>query len=246
MQRIIIIYLILISFCSCSSNVSESEKKFPPISLLNKIEFFEPGKDWDKLGSGFLLKYREDTFVVSAKHIIAIAKTDSMTYLTIDKYIKKWSLFPLNKESESVIIDRLLNENKTEKLLSKNRFVDDWLLFSIKENNSRVKPVEFRETPLISGEKLYIVGWTRHMTGGEQRVYEYTYYKTKGTHLLLKKVHVPEKTGGLSGCPVLDENGLLVGIVSNSTFEITALRKFFSPCKVDNLKNFLDNYIDNK
>ncbi len=226
---------------SCESKIGESSKKFPPISLINKVEFYNPKYDWDKIGCGFLLKYKTDTFVVTAQHILKWAKTDSMKYLTIDGFVKKWSLRQLNKENESVIADALLNENKTQKIKSDYRFTDDWLVFSIKENHSKIQPVEMRETPLKKGEKLYVVGWTRHMTEGEQRVYEFKYFKSKGKHFLMKDVKVPKLYGGLSGSPVVDENGLLVGIASSSTFEITAMKRLFSPCKIDSLKNFLDN-----
>lgn len=231
---------------SCTSKKSTSDKHFPPISLINKIEFFDSARNRDKLGCGFLLKYRQDTFAVTAKHILSVAKTDSMKYLTIDKYISKWSMRPLNKEDESVVVDKLLNENKKEKINAKDRFTNDWMVFSIRKNKSHVQPVEFRTTPLVKGEKLYIVGWTRHETEGPQRVYEFKYYKTRGTHFLVKNLIVPEKFGGLSGAPVLDANGLLVGIVSNGTFEITALKKLFSPCGIENLRKFLDGYFENK
>lgn len=241
-----ILPVILSVMCSCGSKTTISTKKFSPISLINKVEFFDPQYDWDKIGCGFLLKYKTDTFVVTAQHILKFARTDSMKYLTIKGFVKKWSLHQLNKENERVIVDDLLNENKAQKIKPDYRFTEDWLVFSIKENNSKVQPVEMRETPLIKGEKLYIVGWTRHMTEGEQRTYEYKYYKSKGSHFLMKDVIVPEKYGGLSGSPVLDENGLLVGIASSSTFEITALKRLFSPCKIDSLKIFLDNYLKNK
>lgn len=242
----LILSVILPVVYNCASKTAISTKKFPPISLINKVQFFDPMYDWDKIGSGFLLKYKTDTFVVTAQHILKWARTDSMKYLTIEGFVKKWSLHQLNKENESVIVDVLLNENKAQRIKPDYRFIDDWLVFSIKENNSKVQPVEMRETPLLKGEKLYIVGWTRHMTEGEQRTYEYIYFKSKGSHFLMKDIIIPDKYGGLSGSPVLDENGLLVGIASSSTFEITALKRLFSPCKIDNLKIFLDNYLKNK
>ena len=235
--------VLLLALENCASKTGISTKKFPPVSLINKVEFFDSKYDLDNIGCGFLLKYKTDTFVVTAQHILKWARTDSMKYLTIDGFVKKWSLRPLNKENESVIVDALLNENKMQRIKHDYRSAEDWLVFSIKENNSKVKPIKMRETPLKKGETLYVVGWTRHMTKGGQRVYEYKYLKSSGSHFLMKDIVAPEKYGGLSGSPVLDENGLLVGIASGSTFEITALKRLFSPCKVDSLKIFLDNYL---
>lgn len=115
-------------------------------------------------------------------------------------------------------------------------------MFNIKENRSNVIPLEFRDTPLIIGEKLYVIGWTRHMKEGAQRVYEFEFYKTQGSHLLMKKRIVPEKMGGLSGGPVVDINGKLVGIVSNSEFSFWNMEKLISPVGIVELKQFLDNY----
>ena len=49
-------------------------------------------------------------------------------------------------------------------------------------------------------------------------LYEFEYYKTKGTHHLMKKHIIPETMGGLSGGPVVDGDGKLVGIVSTGEF----------------------------
>lgn len=241
MKRIIYTCVILIVFSSCDKPEKLSTKTFPPVSLINKVDFVEPDKDWDNIACAFLLKYHEDTFAVTAKHILNVIKTDSMKYLTIDGFIKDWSFRQLSKDDECVVAEKLLNQDLSEILSSKTVFQNDWLVFSIKSNKSIVKPLEFRETPLKKGEKLYVVGWTRKMKEGDQRIYEFEYYKTKGNHILLKEICVPKLFGGLSGSPVLDENGLLVGIVSNKTFEITALKRMFSPCKVDNLRCFLDS-----
>jgi len=237
-QRLVFIIIIIVLGNNVQGQVSSI--KFPPISLINKLEFYNSENDWDRIGCGFLLKYREDTFAITAKHVLAVAKPDSMKYLSLDGYVKRWTLRPLNNETENVVVDALLNEDKKVTLRSRQIFMDDWLVFTIKENNSNAQPVEFRETPLKKGERLYVVGWTRHMSEGEQRVYEFEYFKTKGTHIYLKNIIVPEKFGGLSGSPVLDENGLLVGIVSNSIFNVLRMKKIFSPCSVENLKQFLE------
>lgn len=223
----------------CGQEIS-SNKAFKEIALVNRIEFTDPKYDQQKFSCGFLIKYNNETFAVTAKHILKIIKPESMTTLSLEGFIKTWVLYSLNYKSEMVICDKLLNEDTSEQLESKSSYVNDWLVFSIKENSSSITPLEVRKTALIQGEKLYVAGWTRTMENGPQRVYEFEYYKTISNRILLKDILVPEKFGGLSGAPLVDENGLLVGIVSNGTVDPDSKKKFFSPCTVANLVTFIE------
>lgn len=244
MKNYLSLLSIVLILLSCSqARISVSDKQFPPTSLVNHYEYFEGKHKFDQLGTAFLLKYREDTFAITTKHTLAILKTDSIKNLSLENFIKSWTMSALTRENEMVVTDKLLNEDKSESLKSKEALKKDWLVFSIKENNANVIPVEFREKPLVKGEKLYVVGWTRHMKEGDQRVYEFKYYKTKGTHHLLKKIIVPEKFGGLSGAPVLDEEGKLIGMVSTSKFDLLAMKKLFAPVGTEDLRVFLDAYL---
>jgi len=53
-------------------------------------------------------------------------------------------------------------------------------------------------------------------------------------------ISIPEKFGGLSGSPVVDEQGLVVGIVSNATNDPITDKKYFSPCTISSLISFLE------
>ena len=234
----LLIALIILN-SSCSGQENTSKKIFESITLVNKIDFVDPKFDQPKFSCGFLVKYGKDTLAVTAKHLIKIIKSDNMNTLTFENNIKSWSLYPLDKKTEIVFCDKLLNENKSEKLEAKSTYENDWLVFSIKKNNSKIKALEIRTSPLVAGEKLYVVGWTRTMEEGPQRVYEFEYYKTIGNRILLKEVIVPEKFGGLSGAPVVDEKGLVVGIVSGSTNDPDTDKKYFSPCAITTLATFL-------
>lgn len=241
MKTAIIYISLALTLISCSeSKIGVSEKQFPPISLVNHYEYYSGEHKHNQLGTAFLLKYRNDTFAITAKHMLAFLKPDSIKKLTLDNFISKWTMSPLNKRNEVVVIDKLLNEDKNEELKSKEKFKTDWLIFSIKENNANVQPLEFRETPLNKGEKCYAIGWTRHMKEGDQRVYEFKYYKSKGTHHIMKHKLIPDKFGGLSGAPVVDTDGKLVGIVSGHEFIVLAMQKMFSPVGTTGLKAFLD------
>ena len=245
MRKIFYYSFLTLAIISCSNaKVSVSDKKFPPISLINHFEYFGGGHEFNQLGTAFLLKYKNDTFAITAKHTLAILKPDSSKNLSLENFIKKWKMSPLNKKDEEVVVDQLLNEDKHESLKSKTLYEKDWLVFSIKENRANVVPLEFREKPLVKREKLYIVGWTRFMKEGDQRVYEFEFYQTEGTHLLMKKIIIPEKMGGLSGGPVVDKDCKLVGIVSNSEFNLLAMENMVAPVGISDLKSFLDKYLD--
>jgi len=96
----------------------------------------------------------------------------------------------------------------------------------------------------VKGGRLDAIGWTRQMKEGNQRVYEIEVYKTKGSHQLVKKLIIPEKMGGMSGGPVVDEDGKLVGIVSISEFSFFAMENMLAPVGTVDLKAFLDNYLN--
>jgi hypothetical protein len=153
----------------------------------------------------------------------------------LEKTVKSWTMFRMDNKQERVITHKLINENPAESLADQLTYDNDFLIFSIKQNHSTVKPLEPRTTALVPGEKLYVIGWTRTMEEGAQRVYEFEYYKTIGHRILLKELIVPPYFGGLSGAPVVDEQGFLVGLVSGGTPDPVTGTRFFSPCSIENL-----------
>jgi hypothetical protein len=231
---------LLLLTVSCKSQEKTSPKKFDKIALTNKIEFVNSKFDQQRFSCGFLLAYANDTFAVTAKHLMQFIKPDDMKTLAFNNSVKNWSLFMLDNPSVAVTAGKLLNESTSESLTDKSIYDNDWLVFSIAQNQSGIKPLQPRLTPLVAGEKLYVVGWTRKMEEGPQRVYEFEYYKTIGHRILLKDIIVPELLGGLSGAPLVDESGKVVGIVSNGTVDPVTGRKYFSPCTLDTLLAFLD------
>jgi hypothetical protein len=239
MRTIYFAIFLLVFLYSCSSQEKVSQKVFEDISLTSRIDFFDPKLNQPRFCTGFLLQYNKDTFAVTAKHLLKIIKPPQMNTLSFDGFIKNWVLFPLDKKEDTIVTTKLLNQNPAAQLDDKSIYDNDWLVFSIGSNHSTVKPLQARTTPLIPGEKLYVIGWTRKMESGKQRVYEFEYYKTIGHRILLKEVIVPEQFGGLSGAPVVDEQGAVVGIVSNGTKDPDTGKKFFSPCVLDELIAFI-------
>jgi len=236
--------LLLISTSGCAQE-KVSKESFAAIALTNRIDFVDPKFDQPRFSCGFLIKYKADTFAVTARHLLKIIKPDEMKTLVFENYIKNWILYPLDKKEQLVVTDKLLNENNSASLNDPSTYHEDWLLFSIRTNHSNVTPLELRTTPLTPGEKLYVIGWTRKMEKGSQRVYEFEYYKSIGNRLLLKNLIVPEQFGGLSGAPVIDKQGFVVGIVSGGTVDPNTDKKYFSPCAMDGLIHFIENQAKN-
>jgi hypothetical protein len=238
--RWLIIGLLLTT--ECAGQEQASKKTFPEIALTNRIEFADPQLNQPRFSCGFLVKQGPDTFAVTAKHLLKVIKTKEMAAVSFGNSIKSWSLFSLPNKEKAVVTKALLNENKAESLDDKSTYNEDWLIFSLKSNQTAAKPLEIRTSPLVPGEKVYVVGWTRHMESGPQRVYEFEYYKTVDHRLLVKDVVVPEQFGGLSGAPLVDEQGQVVGIVSNGTVDPVSKKRYFSPCPVDGLLAFIEKH----
>jgi hypothetical protein len=234
---------VILALSGCGTD-RESDKKWPPVVLANHFSCTQAPQDVD-LACGFLLKHGDRTYAVTAKHVLSalsLKGVKGLDILSLEGVIREWSMFSKENRSELVTLGPLLNENRSESIRLGPVADEDWVVLEIKANRSHVRPLETRKTPLKAGERLYVVGWTNLQTGGPQRTYEYEYAKTLGTRILLKEVLVPSKIGGLSGAPVIDENGLVVGLVSNSTLDPETGKKYFSPCTLVNLEAFLDSH----
>jgi len=241
-MKLACLLVLLLSTTACTGQERVSAKVFPALALANRITFADARFDQPRFGCGFLLAHGPDTFAVTAKHLLKVIKTKDMDRVSFGRSITSWSLFALPAPDRTVSTARLLNEDTGASLQDKATYDEDWLVFALRANHATVKPLVFRTAPLRPGEKVYVVGWTRHQADGPQRVYEFTYHKTVGHRLLLQDVLVPELLGGLSGAPLVDEQGALVGIVSNSTADPATGTKYFSPCPVEGLRAFVEAY----
>ena len=241
--KLILLTLTISQFCF-SQNMG---KIWPPTTMINDVIFKDSKFDRFNIGCGFLLKVNQDTFAITAKHIICIAKTDIMKTTNFENGLKQWTMYPKDKKEQTVIMDRLLNEDKTDSVSFEfiNRHdttYNDYLIFKIKQNNSRLKPLEMRKTKLKNGEILYAIGWTYNDTEGSQRIYKYSYYQSKGTRFTMRLINAPENGGGLSGSPVVDSDGLLVGIMSGKDKDPITKEPLQSPRNIDYLIRFFSSY----
>ncbi len=230
--------LLLVSLVGCSMTQSA---KLKDMALINGISFYDSEYDNNNAGNGFVVNFDGKNYAITAKHVLLIAKTDEMKFVDLEGELKHWRMYARNNPAIYLTIEKLLNSDKSEKLEWES-MSDDWLVFSIKENKTGFESLRFRETALIKGESLYAIGWTYQDTGGPQRIYRFKYDVTEGNLHTLVQVKGPKELAGLSGSPVVDQNGLLVGVVSSGWEDEDTKVSYLQASKASDIKRFLESY----
>jgi hypothetical protein len=121
-----------------------------------------------------------------------------------------------------VVIDRLVNEEPNERLerIPSSR---DWLLFTLRETTDAVRPLRPRGTPLEKGETVYAIGW-RYPDEGLQRVHRGRFVRMdKGSVLVSIDALKDNTIPGLSGAPVIDAKGYVIGLMSTKAGNLQRL-----------------------
>ena len=240
-SKIVIILFSAVSIISCSSTKRLSKT---PIGLINNVSYKDASFNNPNAANGFLVQYKNNNYAVTAKHVLMIVKTDKMKFVDFEGGLKQWKMHPKNDSTQYVILDKLLSVNRKDSLtwnyMGTNwDSYNDWLVFSIKENNSNHKPLKFREKPLVKEERLYIIGWSYKDTIGSQRIYEYKFDKVDGDYYNLKQIKGPKSLGGLSGSPVVDKKGRVVGLVSTGWEDEKTKEVFVQATSIKNTIAFI-------
>ncbi|MFC1475303.1 serine protease [Candidatus Zixiibacteriota bacterium] len=238
------LFLLLVCFSTglCQSNDNEPDiygqwmekpqSEWPQITMINQIEYTD--KNHPIAGCGFLLDIEGEILAATAKHILIFFKSDSMKTVSFNNTLKHWKMFPKNKPDDVVVVDKLINENQEEPLenIPPGK---DWLLFTIKKRSQNIQPLKFRSSPLQEGETVYIVGWRYSDKDCPQVIYEGNFVRSEeGSFLITTKELADNTMPGLSGSPVIDSKGYLIGLMSQKA------DKMERPSSTDYPKMLLD------
>jgi hypothetical protein len=132
-------------------------------------------------------------------------------------------MFPKDRPSDVVVLNALLNRDPKEPLEG-IPCEKDWLLFTIRHRAEKIQPLRFRTTPLEKGEPVYVIGWRYTEKDCPQLVYEGLFVNfERGTILITAEKLVDNTVPGLSGAPVIDQQGYLVGMMSRGKGEFERL-----------------------
>lgn len=207
--------------------------QWPQISAVNDAPFQQE----QFAGNGFLLEYKKKLYAVTAKHVFILIKSDKVTSVDIDDdVIKQWTMHPYGNKKRLITLGRLRNADPTE-AIDFNIVEKDWLFFDVKQNDSNLKPLHLRTRPLVPGEKVFIAGCPYISAKGcTQNIYPGTFVTTSGQHILLDMGPYdgpPHRFTGLSGAPVVDAQGDVVGIVSTEMPNPNGKGTLYAPASVE-------------
>jgi hypothetical protein len=185
--------------------------EWPRITMINQIEYTDA--QHPTAACGFLLDTGDEILAATAKHVLIYFKSETMDSVSFQGTLKTWRMFPKDSPEEQVLIDRLVNEDPSEPLESipSDR---DWLLFTLRERSEAIQPLRLRSTPLEKGEQVYVIGW-RYPDEGRQRVHEGRFVRIDEGSVIVAIGALEDNTiPGLSGAPVIDGAGYVIGLMS--------------------------------
>jgi len=189
--------------------------------MVNRIEY--EGSEHPVAGCGFLLDMGDAVVAATAKHVLTYFKSDAMDSVSFRGTLENWSMYPKDAPSSLVVVGDLLNENPDESLegIPIGR---DWLLFAVRERPPDIQPLRLRAEPLQRGEPVYILGWRYTEEDQPQIVYEGTVVWAKKDSVEITVPALIDNTvPGLSGAPVVDSRGYVVGVMSRGSGKIQRL-----------------------
>jgi hypothetical protein len=188
--------------------------------MINQIDYSDT--TYAVAGCAFLLDTGNEILAATAKHILRYFKSESMTSVSFQGTLRSWRMFPKNAPTSITVVDRLINENKEESL-ERIPTGKDWLLFTVREYPINMQPLRLRSTPLQLGEAVFIIGW-RYTDEGSQKIYRGKYVEGDDGSILISTEGLTDNTvPGLSGAPVIDANGYVVGLMSSKAGEMERL-----------------------
>lgn len=208
----------------------KTPSEWPQITMVNEIEYTDTHHPI--AGCSFLLDAGADTVVATAKHILTFFKSDSMNSVSFGGTLREWSAYPKNNPEDRVIVDRLINEDAGESI-ERVFSPQDWLLFTVAEKSPNMQPLRFRPDSLTKGEPVYVIGWRYSDKDCPQVVYKGAVVEYDNATVLISTERLADnKMPGLSGSPVIDSNGDLIGLMSQKAGKLERVSSIEYPKRI--------------
>jgi hypothetical protein len=199
--------------------IQKPKSQWPQIAMINEV-WYKNGEryihpSFEYAATGFLISTGKDTFAVTAKHVLWIAKTKSMNAVHFQNGLQRWIMHPKDNLRDSVVIDNIMNEDPREYLNGPGSSITqrDWLVFKIKYASKNIQPLMPKYSSMRVGDKVWFFGCP--YAENDCVAEEGTVVEVEGNRIVFTKRN-DLNLGGASGSPIVDTNGYLVGILSGS------------------------------
>ncbi|NOT76200.1 MAG: tetratricopeptide repeat protein [Cyclobacteriaceae bacterium] len=217
---ILLLFISIQTYCQKATWIKKPKEQWPNIAMINDV-WFRNGEryvhsSFEYAATGFLINTGKDTLAVTAKHVLWVAKSKRMNTVDLKNDLQRWVMHPKGNPKDSVVIDKLINTDSTEKLTGPNSSIlqRDWIVFSTKYVSPRVQPLTPRREPVRPGERVRYFGCPYN--DPTCVMLEATVLQVECNKIIFS---FPKgaNVGGASGSPLVDENGLLIGILGGAS-----------------------------
>jgi hypothetical protein len=222
-------------------------ESWPTIALTNHVRF----KNGDTYvhhsvqyaGTGFVIDFHDRKLAVTAKHVLWVARNKEQNTVTVNENLDQWVMKVKEAPGDSVVIDRLLNEDRTEILEGPGSTIleRDILVFSILSAGPGIKPLIPRSSDVQPGEKVFVIGNPYHET--KTVIYETRVVRKLGMDILLEQ-NSNGQYAGFSGSPVIDANGFVIGVFSSMSSDPVTQKGVIVLTSMEYIKAFLEGKAD--
>ncbi|WP_445710929.1 hypothetical protein [Flavobacterium sp.] len=214
-KKSISIFLLLLLNISCTSKETVAQREtWKTKNYINTVQILLTNSYEFKQASGsgassFLIKAKGDTLLCTAKHLLgeAMGIDPEIKTNAFNTSLKYWKAFPRDPKlsTDPITGKQLVTEeiNEIDIILQKCKM-------GTKNNIIALSP---RFTKATTGETFEIIGCEYSDFKCHQRVFSATYDSYENGQLYVKSKSNFDATG-FSGAPVIDKNGLVIGILT--------------------------------
>jgi hypothetical protein len=211
----------------------------PLLSGVNDVQF-EGAAEQSFLGSGFVIEHNGRYFGVTAKHVLLMRDGGPPANTDIEAQLSHWHLRDPRSKA-TVAFGRLLNGNAAE-AMTPDVLKLDTLVFELTDSGP-FQALRLAADEPQSGDSLHAIGcaYASEASCAQDR-YDGTVVGKLGPNLLIDLGGQSlDELFGLSGAPVLNDAGKVVGIVSNVLPDSSGEPRF-APVDIGYLREILDTY----
>ncbi|MBO2008917.1 serine protease [Hymenobacter negativus] len=185
--------------------MAEPFTQSPQVLLANGATFAD-GQHLDG-ASAFLVQVGQRQYALTANHLLGadggIEPTKKRSL--VNGELVSWKLFARQRATDTVRLDKLLNAVDSDS--------SDALVFSIKGGGTGYQALTPRYDAPAQGEEVYLIGCPYAEADCTQNRYPVRVEETSDTEYLLAQNESPTLSG-FSGCPVVDKQGRVIGLLS--------------------------------